>query len=317
MPPPPDTPRAPRPGVSNADVHRRRRRIAGLGLAAAGVLFIAIVAVSAGQDGAWDPAGLRADAIAQAPKLRLEAEAREAAAVLARQRRERETQEAAIADTLKDTGFVNRAGGGARRIALTFDDGPSPYTQRILDTLQRGGAKATFFVLGSQIAEHPIPLQRAVAAGHAIANHSWSHADLTRLGAGGVAEELRRTNRALEDAGIPQPRLFRPPYGAYDERTLGAARREGMLTTLWTVDTNDYRASDPQAMARQVLDAAQPGAIVLMHDGGGDRTVTGRALPLIVRGLAREGYEMVTLPELLVENPAPADQQAVGRSERA
>ncbi len=88
-----------------------------------------------------------------------------------------------------------------------------------------------------------------------------------------------------------------------------------MLPVLWSIDTQDYNASDPVAMAQQVLAAAQPGSIILMHDGGGDRTVTSKALPIITRGLKKAGYQMVTVPQLLIGNPPSAEQEAVARSE--
>ncbi len=252
--------------------------------------------------------------MAELPKLRLEEQARKAAAVIAARKRETTLENAAIARTLNQTSFIRVAGAQTRSVALTFDDGPSPYTQRILDTLQRGGAKGTFFTLGNQLASFPIPLQRAVAEGHAIGDHTWNHADLTKLPPAEVTSEMTDASTALVSAGVPKPKLFRPPYGAFNDQTLATAKRKGMLTVLWTVDTTDYSAQSPEAMAQQVIAQARPGAIILMHDGGGNRTVTGQALPLIVRGLKRQGYKMVTVPQLLISNPPPLQQDSVTRS---
>ncbi len=260
---------------------------------------------------------LRDGAKAELPRLRLEEQARRAEAALLRQKRARTLENAAIARTLKTTPYVRLAGAQTRSVALTFDDGPSPYTQRILDTLQRNHVKATFFTLGRQLAEFPLPLQRAVAEGHAIGDHTWNHADLTRLAPRDVRQEIDDEATAIEHVGIPRPRLFRPPYGAYNDETLRIAARRKMLTVLWSVESSDYKAIDPKAMAADVLAHTEPGAIILMHDGGGNRTVTSHALPLIIRGLRQRGYKMVTVPELLVTNPAPAEQNPVPRSPAA
>ncbi len=147
-----------------------------------------------------------------------------------------------------------------------------------------------------------------------IGNHTWNHKDLTKLSARDARNELDDQSDAVQRAGIPRPRLFRPPYGAYNDRTLRIAQRRGMLTVLWTIDSNDYEATDPKLLADSVLQQVKPGAIILMHDGGGDRTVTSRALPRIVRGLKERGYSMVTVPELLKTNPAPAEQNPVART---
>ena len=132
-----------------------------------------------------------------------------------------------------------------------------------------------------------------------------------------MRRELDDQATALQQVGIPRPRLFRPPYGAYNDETLKIAARRKMLTVLWSVESSDYKATDPRAMAADVLAHVEPGAIILMHDGGGNRTVTGHALPLVIRGLKQRGYKMVTVPQLLVTNPAPAEQNPVPRSPAA
>ncbi|MCU0313734.1 MAG: polysaccharide deacetylase family protein [Solirubrobacteraceae bacterium] len=303
-----------RRALSQAEHHRRRRRVAAAALGAVLLVLTALVATSAGSGGTWDPERLRNGAVAELPKLRLQEQADKAAKALAARKRERALEVAAVERTREQTPFIRVAGDQQRRVALTFDDGPSPYTQRILDTLKRGDAKATFFVLGNQLAEHPIPLQRAVAEGHEIADHSWNHADLTTLAPRDIGAQMSDVGSALKRVGIPEPTLFRPPYGAFDERVLRQAGRRDRLTVMWTIDTGDYKATDPQAMADQVLAQASPGAIILMHDGGGNRTVTGKALPLIVRGLKADGYEMVTVSQLLLGNPPPAEQETVART---
>ena len=314
---PMSAPTSSRPGLSQAEHHIRRRRVAAAVLAVAALLLIVIVASSAGSGGTWDPVALRDGAKAELPRLRLEEQARRAELALSRQKRQRTLENAAIARTLKSTPYVRLAGAQTRSVALTFDDGPGPYTQRILDTLQRQHVKATFFVLGNQISEFPLPLQRAVAEGHAIGDHSWNHADLATMSRRDVRSEIDDQATALQQVGIPRPRLFRPPYGAYTDETLKIAARRKMLTVLWSVESNDYKATDPRAMADDVLAHVEPGAIILMHDGGGNRTVTAHALPLVIRGLKEKKYKMVTVPQLLTTNPAPAEQNPVERSPAA
>ncbi len=313
----PDADRRVRIALSRAEHHRRRRRLAAGALAGTLLVAIAIAAVSFGSPGAWDPAGLRDEAAGEAPKLRLAEQASRAAAVIERQKAQRVRERAAVERTLAQTPFISRAGEQTKSVALTFDDGPSAYTDGILDTLRRYRAKATFFTLGSQLGKFPLQLQRIVADGHEVANHSYSHADLAKLSARDAAAELDGDSNGLVAAGLPRPTLFRPPYGAYTARTLSLAAKRKMLTVLWTIDTGDYEASDPNAIAQQVLEQIRPGAIVLMHDGGGNRTVTSQALPIMVRGLRKSGYEMVTLPQLLIRNPPAAEQGSVGRSEVA
>jgi peptidoglycan/xylan/chitin deacetylase (PgdA/CDA1 family) len=313
---PPDD-RQPRPdagvrlALSRAEHHRRRRRVALVSALTALVILVAALATSSGSSGSWDPVRLRDGAIEELPKQRLEAQVAAAAGAIARQRRQRAREDAAVAATLAQTPFVRQAGNQHREVALTFDDGPGPYTERVLDALHRGHAKGTFFVIGRQIASFPFALQRSVAEGNEIGNHTWNHANMTRLATSDIATEMADQTAGLRRAGIPAPRLFRPPYGVYNDATLAAAARRHMLTTLWTIDSSDYIAANPAALAKYVLGLAQPGAIILMHDGGGNRTVTSEALPLIIRGLRQANYKMVTVPRLLLDNPPSARQLPV------
>jgi peptidoglycan/xylan/chitin deacetylase (PgdA/CDA1 family) len=121
--------------------------------------------------------------------------------------------------------------------------------------------------------------------------------------------ELLDQAAAIGQYGAPFPRLFRPPYGMYNNATLALLHKYRMLMVLWTVDTNDYRQPGVPAIIDAVLDGARPGAIILMHDAGGNRSQTIAALPTVIRRLRRRGYKLVTVPRLLLDNPAPADQQ--------
>jgi peptidoglycan/xylan/chitin deacetylase (PgdA/CDA1 family) len=109
-------------------------------------------------------------------------------------------------------------------------------------------------------------------------------------------------------AGIPQPRLFRPPYGSFDNTTVDIAKQNHMLMTLWDVDTEDYRLPGTPAIVQAALSQARPGSIVLMHDGGGDRSQTLAAVPQIIKGLRARGFRLVTVPELVFSDPPPRTQ---------
>ena len=300
--------------ASGVSEHRRRQLVA---LAVA--LFVAvgsvvIVAVSVGSSGKWDPEQLQQGSAAEKPKMELEIQARATAAVIEKRKKETAAENAAIDAVLKTTGIVSQAGPENKEVALTFDDGPSNYTGGMLDTLKKYDAKATFFTLGNQISGFPLPLQRAVAEGHVVANHTWDHQDLTRLAPRDIRRQLSDNNDAVTGKNLPVPKLFRPPYGAVNDLVVAEARRAGMLTVMWSLDTNDYKAPEPAAMAAQVLSEVESGSIILMHDGGGDRTTTSAALPIILKGLQKAGYKMVTVPQLLLDNPPAAEQNSVERT---
>ena len=300
--------------LSAADLHRRRRLTAIVGALAAGIAFVAIVAVSAGSPGKWDPQQLQQGAAAEKPKMELEIQARAAAAVIAHRAAATKRETAAIAQILTQTGSVSQGGTQNNEVALTFDDGPSAYTAGILDTLKREHVSATFFELGNQIGSYPLAMQRAIAEGHIVGDHTWDHMDLTRLGPRDIHDEMTQQISAVTGKALPAPKLFRPPYGAVNQEVIAQARKLGMLTVLWSIDTNDYKLPTPEAMTTQILTEVQPGSIILMHDGGGDRTSTSAALPMIIKGLRKKGFRMVTVPQLLLDNPPDAQQNGVSRT---
>jgi peptidoglycan/xylan/chitin deacetylase (PgdA/CDA1 family) len=201
-----------------------------------------------------------------------------------------------------------RANGSRERraVALTFDDGPSYYTSRVLDVLKRANAKATFFVIGRQVRTDPAVLRRALREGHALGNHSWNHANLS----GGGMGQLTTTSAAIRRATGYTPCLFRAPYGAVSATLIGEARSLGMLTIQWDVDPRDWsrpgsgaiKAGAPASSAN-VLGGIRSGSIVVMHDGGGPREQTLEALPGILSTLKRRGYEVVTVQDLLGLRP--------------
>jgi len=210
-------------------------------------------------------------------------------------------QNRAIATLLKTTPSVRELPAAGREVALSFDDGPSPYTEEIIDILVDRHVPATFFPVGVAIDEHPETIRREARDGFAIGDHTVHHPRMSELPAGEQEAEVDGQAADLRRDGAPPPHLFRPPFGVYDQDTLKILRRRGMLMVLWTVETDDYELPGQEAIAAHVLEAVTPGAIVLMHDGGGDRSETVAALPEIIAELRRRGYRLVTVPQLVLD----------------
>ncbi|HMJ01962.1 MAG TPA: polysaccharide deacetylase family protein, partial [Conexibacter sp.] len=222
---------------------------------------------------------------------------------------QRAQESAAIDRALAITPFVRRGGDQHKLVALTFDDGPGPVTEELLDELQRLRVPATFFVVGYQLPEFGETLRRMIDLGVPIADHTSEHANLAQLPRAGQREQIDDAADELTTYGVPYPRLFRPPYGAHDATTHALLARRKMLSVLWSVDSEDYTQPGTDAIVRNVVDNAHPGAIVLLHDAGGERSQTLAAVPRIVRELRAQGYRFVTVPRLLLESPPSADQQ--------
>lgn len=189
---------------------------------------------------------------------------------------------------------------GGRTVALTFDDGPDPfYTPQVLDVLARYDVKATFFVIGRHVDAHPELIRHIVASGHAVGSHGYSHAILRGVWPGEITTELQRRDVALYRAAGIQTRLFRHPGGMQGVFLPFVARAGGWRVVVWSVDSRDYTQPGAEEIVRRVLEAAHPGAIVLLHDGSphGDesRRQTVAALPAILEGLRARGYRFVHL----------------------
>ena len=179
-------------------------------------------------------------------------------------------------------------------IALTFDDGPYPkVTGHILDVLEKNGVCATFFVLGSRIEGHEDMLTRMDELGCEIGNHSFSHADLTRLSKADCQRELSDTDAEIRRVTGHEASVVRPPYGYYNKTVMSAAERPLIL---WTVDTNDWRGKAPGEIADYVIQQAKEGSVILMHD---QQTQTADAMEMIIPTLIEEGFRFVTVSELI------------------
>ncbi|MFN8149740.1 MAG: polysaccharide deacetylase family protein [Solirubrobacterales bacterium] len=180
----------------------------------------------------------------------------------------------------------------SKRVALTFDDGPSPYTEQILSELDRFGVHATFFQIGQQVPAYPDVERKILAQGSELANHSLHHED------GPGVESLRRTSELIAQASGFHPCMFRPPGGYDPPQTLAAVRSLGLVTTIWDVDTRDYTLPGTGTIIARAT-SVNPGSIVLMHDGGGNRSETAAAVPAIIKNLRSRGYKLVTMTKLL------------------
>ena len=182
-------------------------------------------------------------------------------------------------------------------MALTFDDGPSPKTTgRLLDTLSQLGVHVTFFTLGVKVAEDPALVAREAREGHVVGDHTWDHADLTKVPASTADSEISRAARAIRAATGSAPVLVRPPYGAWNTTVRGSVTRQGAAIILWNIDSEDWKSRNTQAVVTRVLATARTGSIVLMHD---IYPTTVDAIPEIVTGLRARGLTPVTVPTLL------------------
>ena len=186
-------------------------------------------------------------------------------------------------------------------VALTFDDGPSPnITPQVLDILKKNNIKATFFLIGRNLKQFPKIGQQIVADGHTVGNHTWHHwrhlmMDFT------AAHEIEDTAALIYEVTGVKTSLFRPPNGFLNNGLADYALKQKEAVVLWSVDSGDWRGSraSVDGLVNRVVEGVKPGGIVLMHDGGGDRSRTVQALPKIIEELTRRGYEFVSVPELL------------------
>jgi peptidoglycan-N-acetylglucosamine deacetylase len=199
--------------------------------------------------------------------------------------------------------FISVGGAERREIALTFDDGPGPYTPRLLDQLQRLRVPATFFEIGFMFHWFHGSASRQLRMGEVIGDHTETHPMMAELPAATQESQILDQTEWVRKYGGPFPRLWRPPYGSYNANTLAILHHERMLMVLWTIDTDDYLRPGVATIVHKALSGARPGAIILMHDGGGDRTETIDALPPIVMALRERGYKLVTVPQLILDDP--------------
>jgi peptidoglycan/xylan/chitin deacetylase (PgdA/CDA1 family) len=200
--------------------------------------------------------------------------------------------------------FILQGPTDQNRIALTFDDGPDPrFTEDVLNLLNQYNVPGTFFLMGSRAVAYPEIVERINNEGHVIGNHTYFHPNLAKEADIPTLErEVSRTEDALNDIIGYRTSLFRPPYGfLYNELVEKLAEMQYLIIG-WSVDSLDWQEDPPEVIASNVLDNVHPGAVILMHDGAdwdGDRTNTIESLRQIIPALQEQGYEFVTVPELL------------------
>jgi peptidoglycan/xylan/chitin deacetylase (PgdA/CDA1 family) len=293
-PSPPPAPRIEGLPLARRTQLRRRRGAAAVAVALVVALIVAALSGS-GRHAAVSDSGARA----RAQHLRtLTPSARDSQA----------DENNAVASVLAYTPFVKEGTTRVRDIALTFDDGPGPYTPGVLSVLEQARVRATFFAIGKMERYFSESTVREIRDGDVVGDHTESHPFLAHMSAHEQHEELFEQIARIELLGGARPTLFRPPYGSFNAITLRELHALHLLMVLWSVDTGDYAQPGVAAIVQRVLAGARPGAIILMHDGGGDRAQTIAALPVIIRELRARQFHLVTVPQLLAHDPPPPGQ---------
>lgn len=189
--------------------------------------------------------------------------------------------------------------GDGKVVALTFDDGPGPYTNRVLDVLDQYGIKATFCQIGSQVGDYPQAEHRIVTDGHTLCNHTFSHdEELPKKSVAEMTAQVGKAEDTIREAAGVAPAYYRAPGGNFGtEGALpGVLAHYKLIPLAWAVDSEDWRKPGVDKIVHNVVDAVTPGAIILMHDAGGDRSQTLAALPKIITKLQAAGYTFIALP---------------------
>jgi peptidoglycan-N-acetylglucosamine deacetylase len=188
---------------------------------------------------------------------------------------------------------------GKKAIALTFDDGPWPEsTAQVLNVLKENNIKATFFIVGQNLKNYPDLGKRIVTDGHVIANHTWHHW-YHFFNQQAAAYEIDRTSELIYQVTGVKTTLFRPPGGMLHNGLAAYARSKKYTVVMWSADSVDYKLPAVPKLVNNVIKDSKPGGIVLLHDGGGNRSRTVKALPEIINNFKKQGYSFVTVPELL------------------
>lgn len=277
----------------NADpVFRRRRAGAGLALIVLVVLLIGAISSHKSSSHPRASSAKRHVAILSPTQAERAADAAKA-------------EQKAIGSVLAYTPFLRSGGSRGNEVALTFDDGPGPYTQQLVATLNKLHVLATFFAIGSQEQYFSAGTLAEINSGDAVGDHTETHPMMASLSPHDQYEQLFDQMAQIEVLGGTRPRLFRPPYGSFNTTTFREIHHLRLLMVLWSVDTADYTQPGVSAIVQSALAGAKPGAIILMHDGGGNRSETIAALPAIVKGLRKRGLHPVTIPRLLLDDPPP------------
>ncbi len=188
--------------------------------------------------------------------------------------------------------IVQKSSDSSKYIALTFDDGPSSFTDRLLDCLEKNNAKATFFMVGTEIASFPDEVKRMKKLGCELGNHTYDHTDLTTLSSEDISSEISRVDQQLVDLTGQGASVVRPPYGSVNDTVKETI---GTPMILWSIDTLDWKTQDVESTVEEVMNNVQDGSIILMHD---IYSTSVDAAEILIPQLIEEGYKLVTVHEL-------------------
>jgi len=212
--------------------------------------------------------------------------------------------------------YTYQAPGGAgtagkKVIALTFDDGPGPYTPQVLSVLERYKVPATFFEIGKEIVEYPQYTQMLAAAGYPVADHTWTHPDLATIPVSEFPYQIDQTQNEIRSLTGQTPACVRPPDDVWDTTVLDQIAQRGLTTMSYSIDPRDWSLPGTQTIVDRVVAAAFSDAVVDLHDGGGDRAETVAALPQIIADLQGRGYSFVSIcGSIRQPKPPPVPQQS-------
>lgn len=184
-------------------------------------------------------------------------------------------------------------------LALTFDDGPSAHTERLLNIFKEHGGKATFFVVGNCIDRRKDILKRMSDEGHEIGNHCWNHPNLSKQSEKEIATQISRTSSKIYEVTGKGASLVRPPYGAYNDKVKSVGKKLGVSFILWSVDTRDWESKNADAVYKSVMSSAKDGEMILLHDL---HKTTVDAMERVIPELIEQGYQLVTVSQLLTSD---------------
>ncbi|PJE94556.1 xylanase [Streptomyces carminius] len=190
-----------------------------------------------------------------------------------------------------DATVITSTQSGGRTVSFTFDDGPDPtHTPRLLEVLRRHGVKATFCLWGDHVRQHPHLVRQIADDGHRLCNHSMAHQDMGGWSQQQVRQNLEQTNAVIRQA-VPNAQItyYRAPYGSWGQSPQVAASM-GMQPLGWRMDIADWTPPGTAELVRRLMQGITPGAVVLMHDGGGDRSQTVSAVDQVIPQLKSQGY---------------------------
>ena len=194
---------------------------------------------------------------------------------------------------------ARRNPAAGKRVALTFDDGPHrEYTAEILGILEENGVKATFFIIGENAEEYPDRVRMIRDAGHELGNHTYSHAQISRLGDEELKSEVSRAQKAIFDACGVEPKVFRPPYGAYSDHSVELIEKMGFRCVLWSQDSRDWQLPPSERIVSSIGSSLSEGDVLLFHDYNRPDSPTPAALRELIPRLKDAGWEFVTVSEL-------------------